>query len=69
MSVSVVDAKLWNELASNLRDTKNILLFRFFLEMGCRAYYSRTYHMIGYICVEKSCSTLNIVAEFLSLMC
>ena len=26
MSVSVVGAKLWNELASNLRNTKSILL-------------------------------------------
>ena len=28
MSVSVVGAKLWNELDSNLRNTKTILLFK-----------------------------------------
>ena len=34
MSVSVVGAKLWNELDSNLRNTKTILLFKK-NQMGC----------------------------------
>ena len=35
MSVSVVGAKLWNELDSNLRSIKTILLFKK-NQMGCR---------------------------------
>ena len=35
MSVSVVGAKLWNELDSNLRNTKTILLFKKKNQMGC----------------------------------
>ena len=34
MSVSVVGAKLWNELDSNLRNTKTILLLKK-IQMGC----------------------------------
>ena len=34
MSVSVVGAKLWNELGSNLRNIKTILLFKK-SQMGC----------------------------------
>ena len=55
MSVSAVGAKLWNELDSNLRNTKTILLFKKKIKMGC------TYHMIEYLHVEKHCSTLNIM--------
>ena len=35
MSVSVVGAKLWNELDSNLRNIKTILLFKKKIKMGC----------------------------------
>ena len=35
MSVSVVGAKLWNELDSNLRNTKSILLFIKKIQTGC----------------------------------
>ena len=35
MSVSVVGAKLWNELDSNLRNTKTILLFKKKIKWGC----------------------------------
>ena len=34
MSVSVVGAKLWNELDSNLRNTKTILLFKKKIKWG-----------------------------------
>ena len=34
MSVSVVGAKLWNELDSNLRNTKIILLFKKKIKWG-----------------------------------
>ena len=59
MSVSVVGAKLWNELDSNLRNTKTILLFK---KNSNGVYYPRrpTYHMIEYLRVEKRCSPLNI---------
>ena len=49
MSVSVVGAKLWNELDSNLRNTKTILL----LKKSNGVYYPRTYHMTEYIRVEN----------------
>ena len=55
MSVSVVGAKLWNELDSNLRNIKNILLFK---KNKNGAYYPRTYHMIEYLGVEKRCSMI-----------
>ena len=66
MSVSVVGAKLWNELDSNLRNTKTILLFK---KKSNGVYYPRTYHMIEYLRVEKRCSTLNIMAKLISLIC
>ena len=47
MSVSVVGAKLWNELDSNLRNTKTILLFKK-NQMGC-TYCPRMYHMFEYL--------------------
>ena len=53
MSVSVVGAKLWNELDSNLRNIKTILVFK-----RKWAYYLRTYHMIEYLGVEKRCSMI-----------
>ena len=34
MSVSVVGAKLWNELDSNLRNAKTILLFKKKIKLG-----------------------------------
>ena len=58
MSVSAVGAKLWNELDSNLRKTKTILLFK---KKSNGVYYPPTYHMIEYLHVEKHCSTLNIM--------
>ena len=51
MSVSVVGAKLWNELDSNLRNTTTILLFK---KKSIGVYYPRTYHMIEYLHVEKT---------------
>ena len=57
MSVSVVGAKLWNELDSNLRNTK---LFCYLKKNSNGVYYPRTYHMIEYLRVEKRCSPLNI---------
>ena len=68
MSVSVVGAKLWNELDSNLRNTKTILQLKK-IQMGCRAYYPRMYHMFEYLRFEKPCSTLNIIATLISLIC
>ena len=66
MSVSVVGAKLWNELDSNLRNTKTILLFK---KKSNGVYYPRTYHMIEYLRVEKRCSTLDIIAKLIPLFC
>ena len=66
MSVSVVGAKLWNELDSNLRNTKTILLFK---KKSNEVYYPRTYHMFEYLRFEKCCSTLNIIAKLISLIC
>ena len=63
MSVSVVGAKLWNELDSNLRNTKTILLFKT-IKWGVLPTY-----MIEYLRVEKRCSTLNIMAKLISLIC
>ena len=51
MSVSVVGAKLWNELDSNLRNTKTILLV-FKKKKSNGVYYPRTYHMIEYLRVD-----------------
>ena len=49
MSVSVIGAKLWNELDSDLRQIQNILLFK---KNG--AYYPRTYRISHeYLGVEK----------------
>ena len=42
MSVSVVGAKLWNELDSNLRNTKTILLFK---NKSNGVYFPRMYHI------------------------
>ena len=64
MSVSLVGAKLWNELDSNLRNTKTILLFKK-NQMGCRTYYRHMYHMFEYLRFEKRCSTLNIMAKLI----
>ena len=51
MSVSVIGAKLWNELDSDLRHIKKILLFKKILN---GAYNPRTYHMSHeYLGVEK----------------
>ena len=55
LSVSVVGAKLWNELDSNLRNIKTILQFKK-IQMGCR--YPRTYHEIEYLGDEKRCSMI-----------
>ena len=55
MSVSVVGAKLWNELDSNLRNIKTILLFK---KNSNGVYYPRTYHMIEYLGDEKRCSVI-----------
>ena len=63
MSVSVVGAKLWNELDSNLRNTKTILLFT------NGVYYPRMYHMFEYLRFEKRCSTFNIIAKLISFIC
>ena len=51
MSVSVVGAQLWNELDSNLRNTKSILLFK---KKSNGVFYPRTYHIIEYFCFEKT---------------
>ena len=66
MSVSVVGAKLWNELDSNLRNTKTILLFK---KKSNGVYYPRMYHMFEYLRFEKRCSTFNIIATLISLFC
>ena len=58
MSVSVVGGKLWNELDSNLRNTKTILLYLKKKSNG--VYYPRTYHMIEYLRVEKRCSLSHL---------
>ena len=51
MSVSVFGAKLWNELDSDLRHIKNILLFK---KNQNGAYYPRRYHISHeYLGVEK----------------
>ena len=65
MSVSVAGAKLWNELDSDLRNTKTILLFK---KKSNGVYYPRMYHMFEYLRFEKRCSTLNIIAKLISLM-
>ena len=41
MSVSVVGTKLWNELDSDLRDTKSIFLFKK-IQMGCTSHVQST---------------------------
>ena len=66
MSVSVVGGKLWNELDSNLRNTKTILLFK---KKSNGVYYQRMYHMFEYLRFEKRCSTFNIIATLISLFC
>ena len=66
MSVSVVGAKLWNELDSNLRNTKTILLFK---KKSNGVYYPRMYYMFEYLRFEKRCSTLNIIAKLISFIC
>ena len=63
MSVSVVGAKLLNELDSNLRKTKSILLFK---KNSNGVFYPRTYHMIEYLCFEKCCSPLT---KLITLIC
>ena len=57
MSVSVVGAKLWNELDSNLRNTN---LFCYLKKNSNGVYYPRMYDMIEYLRVEKRCSPLNM---------
>ena len=44
MSVSVIGAKLWNELDSDLRHIENMLLFKK-IKMGHTTYVCITYHM------------------------
>ena len=57
MSVSVIGAKLWNELDSDLRHIKNMLLFK---KNSNGAYYPRTYHMSHeYFGVEKHSIIVN----------
>ena len=56
MSVSVVGAKLGNELDYNWRNTKSILLFK---KNSNGMFYPRTYHMIEYLWFEKRCLTLT----------
>ena len=55
MYVSVVGSKLWNELDSNLRNIKTILLFK---KNSNGVYYPRTHHMIEYLGDEKRCSMI-----------
>ena len=45
MSVSVIGAKLWNELDSDLRHLKNILLFKKKIKMGHTTHVRMTCHM------------------------
>ena len=66
MSVSVVGAKLWNELDSNLRNTKTILLFKKKFKWGVLPTY------VSHDWVSSCWKTLFAVeymAKLISLIC
>ena len=58
MPVSVVGAKLWNELDSNLRNIKTILLFK---KNSYGMYYPRTYYN-NFRCYVKTSSAMVLRA-------